>query len=97
MERLGRRQMGATPAKVLHGDFVSCDAFDVMDQLGRIETPSLVMCGTQDQLTPAKYAVYLRDGIVGARLTLVEGAGHMVMVEQPATVVRALTEFLERT
>lgn len=96
MARLGRRQMGATPADVLHGDFVACDAFDVMDQLGRIETPTLVLCGTQDRLTPVKYAVNLRDGIPGARLTLVEGAGHMVMIEQPAAVVRALTGFLEK-
>jgi pimeloyl-ACP methyl ester carboxylesterase len=96
MERLGRRQMGATPAKVLHGDFVACDAFDVMDQLGRIEAPTLVLCGTQDRLTPVKYAVYLRDTISGAKLTLVEGAGHMVMIERPVAVVRALTSFLEK-
>jgi pimeloyl-ACP methyl ester carboxylesterase len=94
MERLGRRQMGATPAEVLHGDFAACDDFDVMDQLGRIEAPTLVLCGTQDRLTPPKYAVYLRDAIAGATLSLVEGAGHMVMIEQPAAVVWALTEFL---
>jgi pimeloyl-ACP methyl ester carboxylesterase len=96
MERLGRRQMGAIPADVLHGDFAACDAFDVMDQLNRIEAPTLVLCGTQDRLTPTKYAFYLRDGIAGATLTLVEGAGHMVMVEQPTAVVRSLTDFLER-
>ena len=96
MERLGRRQIGATSADVLHGDFAACDAFDVMDQLDRIQAPTLVVCGTQDQLTPAKYAVFLRDGIVGATLHLVEGAGHMVMVERPTTVVRVLSAFMER-
>jgi pimeloyl-ACP methyl ester carboxylesterase len=96
MERLGRRQMGATPAGVLHGDFAACDAFDVMDQLGRVRAPTLVVCGTQDQLTPTKYAVHLRDGIPGATLHLVEGAGHMVMVERPGAAVRTLTAFMER-
>jgi pimeloyl-ACP methyl ester carboxylesterase len=94
--RLGRRQMGETPAEVLHGDFVACDAFDVMNRLGQIAAPAFVLCGTQDRLTPSKYAVYLRDNIPGATLHLVEGAGHMVMVEQPQAVTKALLAFLDR-
>jgi pimeloyl-ACP methyl ester carboxylesterase len=94
MVRLGRRQMGATPTEVLYGDFCACDAFDVMDCLAEISTPAFVLCGTQDQLTPPKYAIHLRDGIAGATLHLVEGAGHMVMVEQPQAIVRTLTDLL---
>jgi pimeloyl-ACP methyl ester carboxylesterase len=94
--RLGRRQMGETPAPVLHGDFMACDAFDVMDQLDKIAVPTFVLCGTQDSLTPYKYSVYLRDHIAGAVLHLVEGAGHMVMVEQPQAVTRVLKAFLDR-
>ncbi|MFN2184368.1 MAG: alpha/beta fold hydrolase, partial [Anaerolineae bacterium] len=61
MVRLGRRQMGAIPPEVMHGDFSACDAFNVMDRLGEIVAPALVICGTQDHLTPSKYSVYLRD------------------------------------
>lgn len=95
MTRLGRRQMAETPAEVLHGDFVACDAFDVRDRLGQIRVPALVLCGTKDWLTPSKYSVFLRDGIAGATLHLVEGAGHMVMVERPQAVVQALAGFLQ--
>jgi pimeloyl-ACP methyl ester carboxylesterase len=93
--RQGRRQMGEVPAGVLHGDFLACDAFDVMEQLGAISVPAFVLCGTQDQLTPSKYSVRLRDLIAGADLHLVEGAGHMVMVEQPQAVTRVLNAFLD--
>jgi pimeloyl-ACP methyl ester carboxylesterase len=93
--RLGRRQMGETPAEVLYRDFVACDSFDVMGRLGEITTPALVLCGTKDWLTPSKYSVYLRDNIVQATLHLVEGAGHMVMVERPASVVQVLTQFVD--
>lgn len=93
--RQGRRQMGAVPAEVLHGDFVACDTFDVMEQLGAISVPTFVLCGTQDQLTPSKYSIRLRDLIAGADLHLVDGAGHMVMVEQPLAVTRVLTAFLD--
>jgi len=95
MVRLGRRQMGETPAEVLYNDFLACDRFDVMDRLKEIAAPAFVLCGTEDRLTPAKYAVYARDHITGATLHLVEGAGHMVMLENPQAVVQALGTFLE--
>lgn len=95
MVRLGRRQMGETPPQVFHGDFAACDAFDVLTRLGEIQAPAFVVCGTQDRLTPAKYSTYLRDHIERATLHLVEGAGHMVMVEQPQAVVQALAAFLD--
>jgi pimeloyl-ACP methyl ester carboxylesterase len=93
--RLGRRQMAEVQADVLHGDFVACNAFDLMGRLEAITAPALVLCGTQDRLTPIKFSVYLRDHIPGATLRLVEGAGHMVMVERPGAVVQALVDFLE--
>jgi pimeloyl-ACP methyl ester carboxylesterase len=96
MLRLGRRQMQTTAPEVLHGDFAACDAFDVLDQLTEISTPTLVLGGTRDALTPTKYAVHLRDQIAGAELHLVEGAGHMLMVERPTAVSRALAGFLEK-
>jgi pimeloyl-ACP methyl ester carboxylesterase len=94
MVRLGRRQMAAIPPEVLYGDFAACDAFNVMDRLGEISAPAFVVCGTQDHLTPSKYSVYLRDHLPRAVLHLVEGAGHMVMVERPGAVVEALSSFL---
>lgn len=92
--RLGRVQMSAVPVEVILGDFGACDDFDVIDRLGDISTPTLVLCGTKDQLTPPKYSTYLRDHIEGAQLCLVEGAGHMVMVERPGAVAQALSSFL---
>jgi pimeloyl-ACP methyl ester carboxylesterase len=96
MLRLGHRQMSATAPEVLYADFVACDAFDVTDRLQEIASPTLVLCGTQDTLTPTKYAVYLRDHIRGANLHLIEGAGHMLMIERPAAVFKALASFLAK-
>jgi pimeloyl-ACP methyl ester carboxylesterase len=95
MARLGRRQMQAIPPDIIHGDFVACDTFDVMQQVDQIAIPTLVLCGTRDILTPAKYSVYLRDHLQDATLQLVEGAGHMVMVERPGAVVQALTALID--
>lgn len=89
----GRRQMGQTHPDVLYSDFAACDAFDVMDRLGDIRCPTLAICGTADRLTPPKYSTYLCDNIPGAQLILVEGAGHMVMLEQPEAVSQAIADF----
>jgi pimeloyl-ACP methyl ester carboxylesterase len=95
MARLARRQMRMIAPGVLYGDFVACDQFDVVGRLAEIRAPTFTLCGTQDRMTPAKYATYLRDQIAGASLTLVEGAGHMVMLEQPQAVTTALRAFLQ--
>jgi pimeloyl-ACP methyl ester carboxylesterase len=93
LKREGRRQMGQTHPDVLYGDFAACDVFDVMDRLGEICCPTLAICGTADRLTPPKYSTYLRDHIPDAQLVLIEGAGHMVMLEQPEAVSRAIADF----
>jgi pimeloyl-ACP methyl ester carboxylesterase len=94
LKRLGRQRLLKTPPQVLHGDYAACDAFDVMERLGEVRCPTLVICGTADRLTPPKYAIYLRDHIPGAELVLVDAAGHMVMLEKPEIVARAISKFI---
>ena len=94
LKRLGRQRMLKTPLKVIRGDYAACDAFDVMERLGAIRCPTLVIGGSADMLTPPKYSVYLRDHIPGAELALVDAAGHMVMLEKPEVVARAVSKFI---
>jgi pimeloyl-ACP methyl ester carboxylesterase len=87
----------ANPPHVLHGDFFACDEFDIMDRLGEIRCPTLLICGGQDQLTPPKYSQFLQERIADTRLTIIPGAGHMVMLEKPEEVNHAVEEFLKTT
>jgi len=57
-------------------------SFDVTAQLARVALPTLVVNGTADLLTTPGDARRLARGIPGARLELLSGAGHMVMLEQ---------------
>jgi pimeloyl-ACP methyl ester carboxylesterase len=82
-------------ASVLEGDFRACDAFDLMGEIPEIRTPTLIICGEEDRLTPVKYARFLHEKIPGSELTVIPGAGHMVMLEKPAEFNRALTAFLD--
>jgi pimeloyl-ACP methyl ester carboxylesterase len=91
---LGRQALLGTSADVLLGDFTACDRFDVMERLGEIAAPTLVVAGSADQLTTVKYARFLAKRISDARLVTVEGAGHMVMLERPLEVAEAMRDFL---
>lgn len=95
LKRAGHRQMRQTDPDVLHSDFSACNTFDVMGRLGEIRCPALAICGTKDRLTFPKYSAYLRDHIPGAQLALIEGAGHMVMLERPKAVSQAIADFIK--
>jgi pimeloyl-ACP methyl ester carboxylesterase len=83
-------------AQTVFNDFTACDGFNVMKELDSLSVPALVICGKEDRFTPVKYSHYLTDTIPGAGLVLVEGAGHMVMLERPAEVNRSIGEFISR-
>jgi pimeloyl-ACP methyl ester carboxylesterase len=90
----GRRAMLDTRAAVTISDFRACDGFDLMDRVGQIRLPTLVIVGEDDQLTPPKYSEFLAGAIPGARLVRIPRAGHYAPLEQPEAVNRALREFL---
>jgi pimeloyl-ACP methyl ester carboxylesterase len=90
----GRETLSRTPPQVTHGDLLACDNFDVMDRLNKITTPTLVISGTADLLTPHKYGLYLAQRIPGARLVSIDGGGHMMALEQPHVVAAAVREFI---
>ncbi|MGW1163772.1 bifunctional 3-oxoadipate enol-lactonase/4-carboxymuconolactone decarboxylase PcaDC [Streptomyces sp. NPDC002513] len=65
-------------------------AFDVRAELGRIGVPTLVLVGSEDQVTGPAEARTLVAGIPDARLAVVPGASHLVPVEQPTAVTDLL-------
>lgn len=76
------------------GDYRACDGFNLMDRVDAIRAPTLVITGTEDRMTPPKYARYLAERIAGARLVLIPGAGHYVQIERPEETTAAIRGFL---
>jgi pimeloyl-ACP methyl ester carboxylesterase len=89
----GRAEYRSVPVEVLYRDYSACDRFDRMAEVSSLRLPVLVVVGAEDALTPLKYSRYLADRL-GGRLRLIPGAGHMVMLEKPAEVNRAIADFL---
>jgi pimeloyl-ACP methyl ester carboxylesterase len=80
--------------ETLYGDFLACDRFDVMNQVERIDLPTLVLCGDDDDLTPVKYSEFLHQHIKGSKLEILPNAGHMVMMESAEAFNEKVGEFI---
>jgi pimeloyl-ACP methyl ester carboxylesterase len=93
MERSIAGLMRCQP-EVLYGDYLACDRFDMMNEVGKIDLPTLILCGNEDQLTPVKYSEFLQSRIKGSNLEILPDAGHMVMMEAAKAFNEKIGEFV---
>ena len=66
----------------------------VMDRLGEITVPTLVMAGSDDFVFPPGCQQELAAGLPNARLQIIDRAGHSPHSEQTAEVMAAVKHFL---
>ena len=65
----------------------------VMDRLGEIHCPTLIIHGEKDSLVPIAAAREAAQRIPNARLEVVQGAGHWPMRERPQVFNQLLIDF----
>ena len=93
VQSMKRRSMEVGPSVELN-DLLACDQFDVMQEVQDIALPTLVICGSEDTMTPVKYADYLADNIPGAKKAVIPGASHFVQMQKYKQVNASIEEFL---
>jgi pimeloyl-ACP methyl ester carboxylesterase len=67
--------------------------WSVMDRLGEIEVPTLVLAGRFDFLFPPEHQAILADRLPNAQLEIIERAGHNAHAEQAAEVIGIVRRF----
>ncbi|MEW6334987.1 MAG: alpha/beta hydrolase [Thermodesulfobacteriota bacterium] len=92
--RLIEESLSRVDPELLHGDFSACSALDITDAAATVRIPVLAICGAQDKMTPPALSQSICDRIPGARLVLIENAGHFVMMENPEAFNAALADFV---
>jgi pimeloyl-ACP methyl ester carboxylesterase len=80
---------------LLTGDLRACDRLDLAGDLSKIALPALFVCGEDDKMTPPDLSRFLAEKILGAKLALIEGAGHYVMMERPEAFNSVLAAFVK--
>jgi proline-specific peptidase len=68
--------------------------WSVMERLGEIETPALVLAGRDDFQFPPEHQAILADRLAKAELALIERAGHNAPMERPEEVMGIVARFL---
>jgi len=87
----GSSMVGSTQAMiaqarpgVLHQDLTACAAYEGAVQAGSALTvPTTLLLGSADRMTPVRAAQPLIDAISAATVEVIDGSGHMVMIEAP--------------
>jgi pimeloyl-ACP methyl ester carboxylesterase len=89
----GTRLLERIPEGVLGNDLAACDAYDDAPSMARkVKCPTLVLLGSRDLMTPQKGGHALAAEIADARTIVLEGCGHMMLVERPNETLDALRD-----
>ena len=95
--RAGAELVHACPLRTLLEFVPALRDHDKRDQLAPLSAvPVHVLVGDRDRLTPPRRARFLAEHIAGARLTVLPRYGHMLTLERPETVARAIADLAVR-
>ena len=83
------------PRETRSGAALGLLGYDVRDELESIDLPAVVVCGNRDLLTPLSENKQIAEAI-GAEMIVAEGAGHLVIWEQPDLVASATASLATR-
>jgi pimeloyl-ACP methyl ester carboxylesterase len=76
------RTLAGTGVEVWAKVFPSLIDFDLSEVLEKVDVPALVAVGDKDRITPPTAARHMADKIPGARLLVLEDAGHCAFLEE---------------
>jgi pimeloyl-ACP methyl ester carboxylesterase len=87
----GERLLERARPGVIFADLAACNHYqDGLAAAAKISVPSVVILGSRDLMTPAKGGRAVAEAIKTCRVTVLDGAGHMLMSERPNEVLAAL-------
>ena len=68
---------------------------DASPVLASLDRPCLLLCGRQDGWADVAQHEAIQALVPGARLSVIEDAGHMVLMERPEPTIAAVAQFLK--
>jgi pimeloyl-ACP methyl ester carboxylesterase len=89
------RLLERSPAASLTADLMSCATYKgAGEAAARIRCPTLFLLGAEDRMTPAAKGRAFAERVAGARVEVLPGVGHMMMIEAPSATLAALKTVL---
>ncbi|HEX5566036.1 MAG TPA: alpha/beta hydrolase [Streptomyces sp.] len=97
--RFAERLIGSVPVDVVADFYPAFAEHEKTAALAAFDSgrPALILTGDRDLLTPREHSEAMAEVLPEAELVVVEGAGHLVMLECPELVDGHLTALVART
>jgi len=90
-----QRLIERAEAATLAADLAACNAYrNAAAAAASVRCPVLLVLGRQDRMTPAAEGRRFGASFAERRIEVLEDAGHMMMIEQPAATLALLREML---
>jgi len=70
---------------------------DISKDFSRINVPTLLIWGSNDQETPVAYAMEMNEAIKGSKLEVIKGVGHYVFLDKPEEFEKIFFSFIQNT
>jgi pimeloyl-ACP methyl ester carboxylesterase len=67
---------------------------NIFYQLKNIDTPTLIIVGKEDEVTPVIHSFYLKDKLKNSKFKVIKNAGHLSNMENPEEFNRTMENFL---
>lgn len=99
-EMLNRRSiaMNSIPNEYFEGQIGLYNTFidDVFmtDELNKITSPCLIICGEEDTLKPVKFSKIINENIKTSKLVIIPDCGHVTIFEKPMELNKELVKFI---
>jgi len=90
---LGMHELRTCRAHTLAADVAIARGMNLQPTAAALRAPTLILCGSRDRVTTPDLSRSLNETIAGSHLQIVDGAGHMLLIEAPDVVNRAIAGF----
>ena len=82
------------PGRVLALQRAAIESYESASRVGSLRVPTLVLHGTGDRIVPSARGHQLAELVLGARLHLIDGAGHNYLTDETDEANRVVSDFL---
>lgn len=94
-EHVMNMMLGTSPVAAATAMRARCERIDYLHEvLPKIDVPTLIIVGRQDEFTPVAKAEEMQQNIQNSKLVIIEDAGHMPNLEHPDKFNAVVLEFL---
>ena len=92
--RQGYAMLKKVSGPLLHADLLAAGCFDSSLWISSVHVPALVFWGSADFITPRELPEALAAALPNASFQVIDGAGHVLMVEAVEAFNNAVAEFM---